>query len=153
VSFLDRRAARARSLAGVLACAVLGGAGCGGGDDGGGDDRGDDRAKPKRITIDVARKVGRNARVVADGIIDRPAAVAIRVSAAPKQRVIVTWGLSCPKTADGTAKASGGSYAATPPNVKALRLPRRKIAFCAVRGEARLSRRGRVKVTLLGSER
>jgi hypothetical protein len=138
---VHRRRHLALALAGLLACALL--AGCGG----------DDGAPPKRVTIDVARTVGNHARANAEGIVDRPAAVAIRVSSAPPQRVVVTWGLSCPKTEDGKDRGTGGSYATRPPNVRALRLPRRKIAFCAVRGEARLSRKGRVKVTLLGSER
>jgi len=130
------------ALAVVAACVLL--AGCGGDDD---------EPAPKRVTIDVARKVGTKVRANAEGIINRPAAVAVRVSAAPSQRVVVSWGLSCPKSAGGTARATGGGYVTTAPNVRALRLPRREIAFCAVRGEARLTGKGRVKVTLLGSER
>lgn len=136
-----RRAPR-RTIAALLACTLL--AACGG--------QAPDAAR-KRVTIDVARTVGKRVKATARGIVDRPATVAIRVSAAPRQRVAVAWGLSCPKTDDGDAKGTGGTYATTPPNVRSLRLPRRKIAFCAVRGEARLSRSGRVKVTLLGSER
>ena len=126
----------------VVACLLL--SGCGG----------DDKpAAPRSVTVKVVRKVGNHARASATGIVDRPAAVAIRVSAAPRQRVVVTWGLACPKTNKGTDSGIGGSYVTIPPNVRALRLPRRKIAFCAVRGDARLTRKGRVKVTLLGSER
>ena len=135
------------ALAGIAACLLL--AGC----DGDGDGDGDDTRPPKRVTIDVDRRVGTRVRANAKGILENPAAVAIRVSAAPRQRITVTWGLSCPKTDRGEARGTGGSYVVTPPNVRALRLPRRTIAFCAVRGEARLSRKGRVKVTLLGSER
>jgi hypothetical protein len=136
------RAARWRAAAGLLACMAI--AACGA--------TGDDVA-PKRVTIDVARTIGRHAKATAQGIVERPIAVAVRVSAAPRQRVSVAWGLSCPKTDDGDAKGTGGTYATTPPNVRALRLPRHAIAFCAVRGEARLSRSGRVKVTLLASRR
>jgi hypothetical protein len=135
-----RRAARSRSLAAVLLCGLL--AGCGG----------TSETTPKQV-IDVAREHGRNAKANAEGIVVRPAAVAIRVSAAPSQRVVVTWGLSCPKTPHGRDKGIGGTYATIAPNVRALRLPRREIAFCAVHGEARLSRSGRVKTTLLGSRR
>jgi hypothetical protein len=125
-----RRATRSRSLAAVLFCGTT----------------------PKQV-IDIAREHGRNAKANAEGIVVRPAAVAIRVSAAPSQRVVVTWGLSCPKTPHGRDKGIGGTYATIAPNVRALRLPRREIAFCAVHGEARLSRSGRVKTTLLGSRR
>lgn len=137
-----RRRARWRTIAGLLACAAL--AACGA--------RSDDAAH-KRVTIDLARTTGKHAKATAKGIVERPTAVAIRVSAAPPQRVAVAWGLSCPKSDAGDAKGTGGTYATTPPDVRPLRLPRHAIAFCAVRGEARLSRSGRVKVTLLASER
>ena len=79
--------------------------------------------------------------------------MAIRASAAPKQRVTVTWGLSCPKTDNGKDKGTGGTYVTRPPNVRPLELPHREIAFCAVRAEAQLARSGRVKVTLVASRR
>jgi hypothetical protein len=114
---------------------------------------GDSGTKPSRVTIDVARAAGKHAKATAEGIADRPAAVAVRASAAPKQRVTVTWGLSCPRTKDGTDKGVGGTYVTTPPSVRPLALPKRAIAFCAVRAEAQLRGRGRVKVTLLASPR
>ncbi len=118
----------------------------------GGDDSDDD--KPTRVTIDGPRKSGRHARSTAVARVDRPIAIAIRVSGAPKQRVDVSWGLSCPKTAGGTDRTSkGGGYTVTPPNVRALRLPKRKIAFCAVNAQAQLQRSGRVRVAVLASER
>lgn len=129
-------------LVAASACLLL--AGCG---------SNDEEPALKRVTIDVDRKVGTKVRANAEGIINRPAAVAVRVSSAPRQRVVVSWGLSCPKSDGGKDKGTGGSYTTRAPNVRALRLPRREIAFCAVRGEARLTRKGRVKVTLLGSER
>jgi hypothetical protein len=121
----------------------------------GADDEGERDTPPRKVTIDVARKTGSRALATAEGIISKPAAVAIRVSAAPKQRVVVSWGLSCPKSSDrkDAEKGSGGTYSTTAPNVRALRLPRREIAFCAVFGNVRLTKKGRVKVTLLGSER
>jgi hypothetical protein len=133
-------AARLRTIAGLLACLLL--AACGSHDH-----------KPKTITVATARASGRHATATASGIANRPVAVAVRASAAPKQRVVVTWGLSCPQTDRGKDKGTGGTYVATPPNVRALRLPRRTIAFCAIRAEAQLRRSGRVKVTLLASER
>ncbi|HEV7807415.1 MAG TPA: hypothetical protein VGO80_16465 [Solirubrobacteraceae bacterium] len=129
-------------LIGVVSGLLL--AGCGGDDE---------ERSPKRVTINVSRKVGTRVRANAAGFVNRPAAVAIRVSSAPPQQVIVSWGLSCPRSERGKDRGTGGSYVVTPPNVRALRLPQREIAFCAVRGEARLSRKGRVKVTLIGSER
>ena len=124
----------------LLVVAALLGGGCG--------DSGD---APTRVTIDVARASGTHAKATAEGIADHPVAVAIRTSAAPKQRVTVVWGLSCPKTQHGKSKGTGGTYLTKPPNVRALDLPRRTIAFCAVRGEAQLRGSGRVKITLLAS--
>ena len=106
---------------------------------------------PTRVTIDLARASGKHAKATAEGIVDRPVAVAVRASAAPKQRVTVTWGLSCPATEGGKDKGTGGTYVTTPPNVRPLELPKRAIAFCAVRAEAQLKGTGRVKVTLLAS--
>jgi hypothetical protein len=124
----------------ALAAGVALLAGCG--------DSGTDRS---RQTIDVGRDAGKRAKATAEGIADRPLAVAVRTSAAPKQRVTVTWGLSCPKTARGRVKGTGGTYVTTPPNVRPLRLPGRAIAFCAVHAEAQLHGSGRVRVTLLAS--
>ena len=112
---------------------------------------GDDDESTTRVTIDVARASGKHAKATAEGIANDPAAIAVRASSAPKQRVVVTWGLSCPRTRRGKDKGTGGTYVTTPPNVRALELPRREIAFCAVRAEAQLRRSGRVRVTLLAS--
>lgn len=118
----------------------------------GDDDEGD--SGPKRVTIDGARESGRRVEAMAKGIVSRPVAVAIRVSAAPKQRVDVSWGLSCPKTRNGKdRRPTGGTYTTRPPNVRALRLPKREIAFCAVNAQARLTRSGRVRVAILASGR
>jgi hypothetical protein len=112
---------------------------------------GDSGAKHARQTIGVARASGKHARAASEGIARRPLAVAVRTSAAPKQRVTVSWGLSCPKTDRGKDSGTGGTYVTTPPNVRPLELPRRAIAFCAVHAEAQLRGSGRVKVTLLAS--
>jgi hypothetical protein len=112
---------------------------------------GDSEQAPTRVTIDVARASGKNAKATAEGIADRPAAIAVRASAAPKQRVTVTWGLSCPKAENGKDKGTGGTYVTTPPDIRPLELPKRAIAFCAVRAEAQLRGSGRVRVTLLAS--
>ncbi len=114
---------------------------------------GDSDETPARETIDIGRASGTHAKATAEGIANKPLAVAVRASAAPKQRVTVTWGLSCPKTARGKSKGTGGTYVTTPPNVRALRLPQRAIAFCAVRAEGQLRGKGRVRITLLASPR
>jgi hypothetical protein len=134
---------RRSAVLGLLLCAPL--AACGG--DSGGNEA------PKRGTIDSARKTGRHANAAVDGRVRNPAEILLRVSAAPKQRVTVSWGMSCPKTASGKAKGTGRVYVTTPPDTRALALPKRTIAFCAVTAQARLARKGRVKLALIGRER
>lgn len=108
----------------------------------------------KRVEINGERTSGRRAKATAKGIVERPASIAIRVSAAPRQRVKVSWGLSCPKTATGEDDSSpGGTYTTTKAADRALPLPKRTIAFCAVRAQAQLTRSGRVKVAIVGRRR
>jgi hypothetical protein len=139
--FAHRR--RGRAIAAVLACTLL--AACGG----------DDEPRTERITVAVDRASGKRAKATANGIVQTPVAVAIRASAAPKQRVVVSWGLSCPKSdrKRDQVKGTGGTYTTTPPNVRALELPKRAIAFCAVNATAQLTRSGRIRVTVLASRR
>lgn len=137
-----RSPAPSAPLACLLACATL--AGCGG--SGG-------AAAPQRETLATARDSGRHAQATTQARLQRPAELLLRVSAAPKQRVTVSWGMSCPKTAGGRAKGTGDVYGAVPPSLRALRLPARPIAFCAISARARLSRSGRVKIAVIGRER
>jgi hypothetical protein len=115
------------------------------------------QAKPatqvKPVEINGERTSGRRAEATARGIVRRPQRISLRVSAAPTQRVDVSWGISCPKTAAGKDdKPKGGTYTTTTPNVHALRLPSREIAFCAVNAQAQLTRSGRIKIAILGGE-
>ena len=139
-----RRTSR-RSLLGLCATLALvtsaGPAACGGGDD-------DSDAAAKPRTIDRARAVGDRAVAKAAGSVRHPRAVAIRVSAAPKQRVTVVWALSC-TDGDGKEQTTGGTYSARPPNIRSLKLPADAASkICALDTTARILA-GRVKATLL----
>jgi len=135
---------RRRPLAALLAATLLLAA-CGGDDD---------VATPKSVKVDGARKTGDRAKATAEAIVERPLSIAIRVSAAPKQRVDVSWAMSCPKTDTGKdARPTGGTYTVTPPNFRRIALPKRTIAFCAVNAQAQLTRSGRVKVAVVASEK
>lgn len=133
---------RARACACLLSCLALGA--CGGSDG---------TPAPKRETIDSARETGRHATTTVDGRVRSPAEILLRVSAAPKQHVTVSWGMSCPKSSSGKAKGTGRVYVTTPPDTRALTLPRRTIAFCAVTARAQLTGKGRLKLALIGRER
>jgi len=139
-----RRPPLAALLAALLAATLLLAA-CGGDDD---------VATPKSVTVDGARKTGDRAKATAEAIVERPLSIAIRVSAAPKQGVDVSWAMSCPKTDTGKdARPTGGTYTVTPPNLRRIALPKRTIAFCAVNAQAQLTRSGRVKVAVVASEK
>ena len=114
-----------------------------------------DDDKPKRVTSTVARKTGKHARATAEAIARPPARDRDPRQRARRSSASTSRGaLSCPKTDDGNDAASkGGRYTTTPPNVRPLRLPKRKIAFCAVNAQAQLRRSGRVRVAVLASER
>ena len=128
--------------AGVAACVAL--AACGG----------DDEKKdgpPKPRTIDRARDTGERPAAKAAGSVRHPRAIAIRVSAAPKQRVTVVWALSCTNGDDDKETTSGASYAAVAPNIRPLKLPSGASGdVCAVDVTARILT-GRVKATLLAT--
>lgn len=139
---------RTIAVAAALACA-LPLASCGKDESPGDGEAG--QAKP--VEINGERTSGRRAEATARGIVRRPQRISIRVSGAPTQRVDVSWGISCPKTAAGKDdKPKGGTYTTTTPNIRALRLPSRTIAFCAVNAQAQLTRSGRIKIAILGGE-
>lgn len=123
--------------AGISACAPL--IACGG-DDG-------KKAKPKMV--DRARAVGDRVQAHAEAAVKQPEALAIRVSAAPKQRVTVVWALSCTKGGDDD-KTTGGSYATMTPNIHELDLPDEPRDVCQVEATTKLLT-GRVKTTLLAT--
>ena len=105
-------------------------------------------------TLDVARSVGRLAIAQARGRIKNPTGMSVRVSAAPKQTVTVSYQLSCYKAINKTSalKVSNGQYRTKPPNVRSLPLPLSGADECTVTVGAQLTKtqgKGRVKVAVL----
>lgn len=132
----------------VACCAALAASGvllvaCGGGDD----DEGGASTAPTS-TVALERVEGRRAVVETDAFVERPATLSIRVSVAPKQRVSVAYGLTCTDRPTRSA-----SYDVTPPATRSVRLPA-GATDCALAARAELLRgRGRLKLTLLATER
>lgn len=123
---------------GMVVCVAL--AACGGEDE-------QKDGPPKPRTIDRARATGKRPVAKAAGTVRHPRAIAIRVSAAPKQRVTVVWALSCSN--GDKERTSGSSYTVKPPQIRPLRLPPgARDDVCAVDARARILT-GRVKATLL----
>lgn len=125
----------------AVATACLWLAACGGGE------KRDGAPKPR--TIDRARASGEHPAAKAAGSVRHPRAIAIRVSAAPKQRVAVVWALSCTNADGAKQKTSGSSYSTMAPNIRSLKLPPGAPGeVCALDATARILT-GRVKATLL----
>ncbi len=101
-------------------------------------------------TLDVARSVGTFAVAQGRGRIKNPGAIAVRVSAAPKQKVTVNYQLACYREGAG-AKIGKGSYTPRPPDVRNLPLPLSGARECTVTVGAQLTshRPGRVKVAII----
>jgi len=129
----------------VTACVAL--VACGDGD-GDGDGKKRD-GPPKPQTIARVRATGERPAAKAAGSVRDPQTIAIRVSAAPKQRISVVWALSC--TDGEQERTSGGSYTTMPPDIRPLKLARGAPRdVCAVDATAKILT-GRVKTTLLAT--
>ncbi len=105
-------------------------------------------------TLDVARSVGRLAIAQARGRIKHPSGLSVRVSAAPKQTVTVTYQLSCFKAtgARATTRVANGHYRTRPPNVRSLSLPLSGADECTATVGAQLTKDtgvGRIKVAVI----
>lgn len=100
-------------------------------------------------TIDVARSVGEYALAQGRGTVKDPTSLAVRVSAAPKQRVTVNYQVSCYRPS-GTQFARG-QFSTRPPAVHSLPLPIPGADACTVTVGAQLTRNGpgRVKVAVI----
>lgn len=121
------------------ACVCLALAACGG----------DKKPAPlKTRSIDRARASGDRPAAKASGTVREPAAVAIRVSAAPRQRVAVVWALSCTSAKGEKGKTTGGSYGTRSPDIRPVALPRGPTDVCVLDATASILT-GRVKATLL----
>jgi hypothetical protein len=121
--------------AGMSACVLL--TACGG-----------DGKKATTKQVDRARASGDNVQAHAAAALRKPEAVAIRVSAAPKQRVTVVWALSCNNGSGKDEKTSGGTYSVMTPNIRELKLPDSPRDVCQIDATTKLLL-GRVKTTLL----
>jgi hypothetical protein len=100
--------------------------------------------EPALTTIKVGRDDGKTATANAGAIIRKPGQIWIRVSAAPKQPVRVTWSLAC-----GGGKSSQDNYVITPPHLRELAVPKgAKTCVASVAGQL-VNGTGRLKVAVL----
>lgn len=108
---------------------------------------GDDKETKTRM-VDRARAEGDRVRAKAQAAVKNPEAIAVRVSAAPKQRVTVVWALSCTNTGGKGGETAGATYSTMTPNIRELKLLDGPRDVCHVEATTRLLT-GRVKTTLL----
>ena len=99
---------------------------------------------PALRTFASGRAEGLKASATANGLVRRPKELWLRVSAAPKQKVRVSYNLTC-----GTGKNGGGDFIVTPPDIRQIKLPEKNPKVCPVGVAAQLDGKGRLKVALL----
>jgi len=105
-------------------------------------------APAKQVRIDSGSASGDFAIASADGTIDDPSEVRMRVRATPPQEVQATWTMTC---AQGTgAGSSDDQFNATTPVSRRLKLPSKDPNDCTVAANAQLAEGGKVTVTLTG---
>jgi hypothetical protein len=108
---------------------------------------------PRRMSpgvVNEARNEGRLVLASARGTIVKPGRIRLRVSAAPRQRVIVDWQLGC--FLNRRAKVGRGRYRTRTPNVRQIPVSIRGAETCiatATAGLTKVEGRGRVKVSVI----
>jgi hypothetical protein len=101
-------------------------------------------SSPSLRTFASDAATGAVVSVQADGLVRRPREIWLRVSAAPKQPVGVSWALSC-----GSGASALDNYTVTPPDIRQLKVPKKNVKVCTVSVSARLSGKGKLKAALL----
>jgi hypothetical protein len=104
----------------------------------------DSSSEPALHTVVVKRDDGKTATANAGSLIRKPGQIWIRVSAAPKQPVRVTWLLAC-----GGKESLQDNYVVTPPHLRQLTVPKgAKTCAVSVAGQL-VDGSGRLKVAIL----
>jgi len=104
----------------------------------------DSDAAPALRTFASDRAEGLKASAQADALVRRPKEIWLRVSAAPKQPVTVSYNLTCGAGADAL-----DNFVVTPPNIRKIGPPKKNAKVCPVSAAAQLSGKGRLKIALL----
>jgi hypothetical protein len=100
--------------------------------------------------VDEARREGRLVLAQARGTVVHPGRIRLRVSAIPKQRVIVDWQLGC--FLNRHAKVGRGRYKTRTPNTRRIPVSIPGAETCiatATAGLTKVDGRGRVKVAVI----
>ena len=103
------------------------------------------RAGERVIASETAR--GLRVIVVASGSARRPRGLSMRVGSRPRQRVTGQWLVTCSKA--GQRRTRRGEYGGRTTFRRSLPLPFARPRRCTVSASGQLSRRGRIRITLL----
>ena len=99
---------------------------------------------PQLRTVSSKRSQGKNAVAATSGVIERPKAIWLRVSAAPKQGVTGQWNVSC-----GAGATDSDTFTVMPPHMLKLRIPGKSAKSCIAGASAQLAGTGRLKLVIL----
>ncbi len=108
------------------------------------DDAADSSDEPELRTLAVKRSEGRDAAVNVGALTRKPDKIALRVSAAPKQKVTVNWTLAC-----GVGATAQGDYEVTPPDTRELKLPKKNPRTCVASASSQIDGQGRLKLAVM----
>jgi hypothetical protein len=108
------------------------------------DDADDSSDEPELRTLAVKRSKGRDAAVNVGALTRKPGKIALRVSAAPKQKVTVNWTLAC-----GVGATAQGDYEVTPPDTRELKLPKKNPRTCVASASSQIDGEGRLKLAVM----
>ena len=87
---------------------------------------------------------GPRAAVNVGALTRKPGKIALRVSAAPKQKVTVNWTLAC-----GVGATAQGDYEVTPPDTRELELPKKNPRTCVASASSQIDGKGRLKLAVM----
>jgi len=102
-------------------------------------------ADTKRIGKATAR--GDYATTIADGDVNNPTAIWVKIKARPNQKADGNWSMVCDKGVGAGSKS--GSYSGTTPYVRRLKMPYSRPDSCIVSALGSLSNSGKIIVILL----
>jgi len=146
----------------VVGLVLLLGGGGGGGDDGGDDAQDADSKKagsgaakrPATASGDgksfgFGRASGQFKSIEASGTVKQPGVLLVKISSAPKQATTVSYAMVCTRTGGGAVNSMGQRKVSTPGSFE-MKKPAGKLKRCDVFANAQLTKRGRMKLSLVG---
>ncbi len=109
---------------------------------------GDDGPSREAKVLGSSKARGDFPATLAHATIEDPAAIKVRVTPTPAARAAVSWTIACRR--GRTANTTAGQFKVTKKSTRRLRKPLKKSKTCEVAASAQMSKRGRLKVEIIG---